>query len=210
MSGIRVLVVDDQAIVRDGLVTVLALLPGIEVVGQASDGVEAIDAARELQPDVVLMDLRMPRLDGADATARIRADVPAARVVVLTTYDDDESIARALRAGAIGYLTKDAGRAELEAAVRSAATGQMTLAPAVGARLLGAGLAAPPRPALPSLTPREREVLDLVVAGRTNAEIAATLYLGVSTVKSHINAVFAKLGARDRAHAIAIALGTDG
>jgi DNA-binding NarL/FixJ family response regulator len=214
---IRVLVADDQAIVRDGLATLLSVLPDVEVVGEAANGEEAVALADATEPDVVLMDLRMPVLDGAGATARIKAAHPGIAVVVLTTYADDASIAGALAAGARGYLTKDAGREELAAAVRSAAAGQTTFAPEVGERLV-AGFAAAPAPAAPAsvplatrfpqLTPREAEVLELIAAGRSNAEIAASLYLSVATVKSHVNAIFAKLPARDRAQAIALALGS--
>jgi len=221
---IRVLVADDQAIVRDGLVTLLGLLDDLEIVGEAADGEQAVRLALDTRPDVVLMDLRMPVLDGAAATARILEQLPETAVVVLTTFADDASIAGALRAGARGYLTKDAGRAELAAAVRSAASGQATFAREVGERLAagfaGAGSSTPPAPdaagapsadvlreRFPALTAREAEVLALIAEGRSNAEIAASLYLGVSTVKSHINALFAKLGARDRAQAIALALG---
>ncbi len=210
---IKVLVADDQAIVRDGLVTLLGLLDDLEIVGEAADGGEAVRLALATRPDVVLMDLRMPVLDGAAATARILERLPGTAVVVLTTFADDASIAGALRAGARCYLTKDAGRAELAAAVRSAASGQATFAREVGERL-AAGFtgtaAAHQAPGLgerfPQLTPREAEVLTLIAEGRSNAEIAASLYLGVSTVKSHVNAIFAKLPARDRAQAITMAL----
>jgi DNA-binding NarL/FixJ family response regulator len=214
---IRVLVADDQAIVRDGLVTLLGLLDDLEIVGEAADGEEAVRLALATRPDVVLMDLRMPVLDGAAATARILEQLPATAVVVLTTFADDASIAGALRAGARGYLTKDAGRTELAAAVRSAASGQATFAREVGERL-AAGFANSPAasvdpPSLgerfPQLTPREADVLALIAAGRNNAEIASELYLGVSTVKSHVNAIFAKLAVRDRAQAVALALGSD-
>jgi DNA-binding NarL/FixJ family response regulator len=208
---IRVAVADDQAIVRDGLVTVLGLLPDVEVVGQAADGAEAVALAVAEHPDVLLMDLRMPVLDGAAATARVTAEAPGTAVLVLTTYADDASIVAALRAGARGYLTKDAGRAELAAAVRAVASGQSTFAPEVGARLVSSlTAAAEPEPAdallarFPTLTRREAEVLALVADGLSNAEIARTLYVGVSTVKTHINALFAKLGVRDRAQAIAL------
>nr|WP_243062721.1 response regulator transcription factor [Humibacter sp. RRB41] len=218
---IRVVVADDQAIVRDGLVTVLDLLPDIDVVGEASDGEEACRLVADVLPDVVLMDLRMPVLDGAGATARITAEHPSVAVLVLTTYADDASVMGALRAGARGYLTKDASRAEVAAAVRSVARGQTTLAGEVGARLIG-GLtgaalpggevevpAAPTAGELrrrhPQLTAREAEVLALVAQGRSNAEIAASLFVSMATVKTHINALFAKLQVRDRAQAIALA-----
>lgn len=208
---IRVLVADDQAIVRDGLVTVLDLNEDVEVVGQAADGAEAVRLAAETAPDVVLMDLRMPVLDGPGATARILAERPAVRVLVLTTFADDASIAAALRAGAIGYLTKDAGRRELLAAVRAAAEGQAVFDPAVGARL-AAGFTAPPpagvdaaalRARVPALTAREADVLALVARGQANPEIAAALFLSTTTVKSYVNAILAKLGATSRAQAIA-------
>jgi DNA-binding NarL/FixJ family response regulator len=217
VTAIRVLVADDQAIVRDGLVTILSLLPDIVVVGEAVDGLEAVELVEREQPHVVLMDLRMPRLDGAAATARIVAAHPRTAVLVLTTFADDDSIASALRAGAIGYLTKDAGRAELEAAIRSAAAGQSTLGRGIGSRVL-AGFAAPAersaagvdaatlRGRFPDLTAREADVLALLAVGRSNPEIAAELFVSVATVKSHINAVFAKIGARDRAAAMALAL----
>jgi len=217
---IRVLVVDDQAIVRDGLVTVLGLADDVEVVGEAADGEEAVRLAHDTVPDVVLMDLRMPVLDGADATARIVATLPDIRVVVLTTYADDASIARALAAGALGYLTKDAGRQELLAAVRAAASGQAVFDAAVSARLLArfsaavaTDTAADPldptvlRSRFGALTSREAEVLALIAKGRTNPEIAAQLFVGVSTVKTYVNAIFAKLGVTRRAEAVALVLG---
>ncbi|WP_412169135.1 response regulator transcription factor [Curtobacterium flaccumfaciens pv. flaccumfaciens] len=221
---IRVLVVDDQAIVRDGLVTVLSLVPDLQVVGQAADGAEAIAAVDRHEPDVVLMDLRMPGVDGPTATARIVAEHPGVAVLVLTTYADDDSITTALRAGARGYLTKDAGRAEIATAVRAVAAGQSTFDATVGARLVarlaggagaGAGVAAgsaapaspDPVPSLgarfPDLTPREVDVLERIADGRTNPQIAAELFLTVPTVKSYVNQVFAKLGVRTRAEAVA-------
>ena len=212
---IRVLVADDQATVRDGLVTLLGLADGIEVVGAAADGAQAVLLAAQTHPDVVLMDLRMPRLDGAEATARIVAAAPEIAVLVLTTYADDDSLAGALRAGARGYLTKDAGRAELAAAVRSVASGQATFAKEIADRLVRGFTAAPPAPApglrdrFPALTAREADVLEAITRGRNNAQIAGELFLSVPTVKSYINAIFAKLGARDRGHAVAIALGRD-
>jgi DNA-binding NarL/FixJ family response regulator len=212
---IRVLVADDQAIVRDGLATVLALLPDVEVVGTAADGEEAVALAVQWHPDVVLMDLRMPRLDGVGATARLAVDVPSAAVLVLTTFADDESIVAALTAGARGYLTKDAGRAELAAAVRSVARGQATFSAEVGATIVDS-LIRPRPPAspgeelaarFPRLTRREIDVFALLVEGRTNAEIAERLFVEVSTVKTHVNALFAKLGVRDRRAAVALARG---
>jgi DNA-binding NarL/FixJ family response regulator len=159
------------------------------------------------------MDLRMPRLDGTAATERIIARSPGTAVLVLTTYADDASLAGALRAGAQGYLTKDAGRVELGAAVRAVASGQTTFAREIGARLMRGFWSEPAPPGLrerfPSLTPREVEVLEAITQGRNNSQIAAELFLSVATVKSYINTIFAKLGARDRAHAVAIALGRD-
>jgi len=208
---IRVLVADDQATVRDGLVTLLGLTEGVEVVGDAADGEEAVRLTQELRPDVVLMDLRMPLLDGAGATARIMAEVPGTAVLVLTTYADDDSLSGALRAGARGYLTKDAGRAELAAAVRSVASGQATFAKEIADRLVQGFTQAAPQPGLrerfPALTAREADVLEAITLGHNNAQIASELFLSVATVKSYINSLFAKLGARDRAHAAAIALG---
>jgi DNA-binding NarL/FixJ family response regulator len=211
---IRVVVADDQAIIRDGLVTVLSLLPDMEVVGEAGDGEQAVALAVRERPDVVLMDLRMPGLDGVGATERITRDVPGTAVLVLTTFADDESILGALRAGARGYLTKDAGRAELAAAVRAVARGQSTFAPEVGALLVNSltGSSPAPLPAqraplgsrFPQLTPREAEVLALVGDGLSNGEIAARLFVSVATVKTHINALFAKLDVRDRSQAIAL------
>lgn len=212
---IRVLVVDDQAIVRDGLVTVLSLVPDLQVVGEASDGAEAIAAVDRDAPDVVLMDLRMPVVDGPTATARITAAHPTVAVLVLTTYADDESIVTALRAGARGYLTKDAGRAEIATAIRAVASGQSTFDATVGARLvaqLAGGTAPAPavpvglRTRFPDLTPREADVLERIAEGRSNPEIAAELFLTVPTVKSYVNQVFTKLGVRTRAEAVALVL----
>ena len=210
MSAIRVLVADDQAIVRDGLVTVLDLSDDVEVVGEAADGLEAVRLATDLRPDVVLMDLRMPVLDGAGATARILAALPGTRVLVLTTFADDASIAAALRAGAIGYLTKDAGRRELLSAIRAAAEGQAVFDASVGARL-AAGFApaasgtdaAAIRTRFPDLTAREADVLALVAQGSANPEIASALFLSTATVKSYVTTILAKLGAASRAQAIA-------
>ncbi|MFF1878176.1 response regulator [Leifsonia sp. NPDC058230] len=217
---IRVVVADDQAIIRDGLVTVLSLLPDIEVVGEAPDGERAVELVARERPDVILMDLRMPVLDGVAATGRIVRDHPGVAVLVLTTFADDDSILGALRAGARGYLTKDAGRAELAAAVRAVARGQSTFAPEVGALLVnsltgagggtgtgadtgtGTGISTSTR--FPQLTPREAEVLDLVAEGLSNGEISSRLFVSVATVKTHINSLFAKLDVRTRAQAIAL------
>ncbi|MFF2623642.1 response regulator [Oerskovia jenensis] len=211
----RLLVVDDQAIVRDGLVTVLSLVPDFEVVGEASDGEQAVRLAATLHPDVILMDLRMPGVDGVEATSRILAQHPATAVLVLTTHADDASILGALRAGARGYLTKDAGRAEVANAIRTVALGQTLLAPAVSDVLVGSltgrhvGTVSAPAPLplsrrFPALTAREREVLELVGQGLSNTEIAERLVVGMTTVKTHINAIFTKLGVRDRAQAITL------
>jgi DNA-binding NarL/FixJ family response regulator len=211
---IKVLVVDDQRIVRDGLALLLRTTPGIEPVGAAGNGREALELVRELEPDVVLMDLRMPELDGVEATRAIRNAHPAVQVIVLTTYSDDESVFAALRAGARGYLTKDAEADELAAAIRRVHEGKAMLDSDVQARLLDrldqppapSAPSAPPRPvpaAVPGdLTTREVEVLGLIAAGLSNSEIARRLVLSEATVKTHINRLFAKTGVRDRAQAV--------
>ena len=206
-DAIRVLVADDQRAVRDGLVMLVGLLDGVEVVGAAADGAEAVELVLRERPDVVLMDLRMPDVDGATATLRIRQQVPATQVLVLTTYADDQSLFPALEAGARGYLTKDAGADEIERAIRAVHAGRTHLDPAVQERLVAAALAAPPHPAeqpeLPDgLTVREAEVLQLIATGLSNGEIASRLYLSNATVKTHVNRIFAKTGARDRAQAV--------
>ncbi|MEV4427093.1 response regulator transcription factor [Streptomyces sp. NPDC049602] len=225
----RVVVADDQAVVREGIVMLLGLLPGIEVVGSARDGEEAVALTAELGPDVVLMDLRMPRCDGVEATRRIRDRHPGTEVVVLTTYADDDSLFPALRAGARGYLTKDAGGAEIERAVRDVIDGRAGLSPSVQRRLLerlldrderserpgpepgpvtGGATGAPlgtsdTSPAYADgLTERETEVLVLVADGLSNPEIAGRLRISTATVKTHINNLFAKTGVRDRAQAV--------
>jgi DNA-binding NarL/FixJ family response regulator len=214
-TEIRVLVADDQQVMREGLVALLGLVDGVRVVGSAGDGEEAVRAVGELSPDVVLMDLRMPVLDGAGATRRITAEYPGTAVIVLTTYADDESILGALQAGARGYLTKDAGRAEIAAALTAAAAGQSTFDATVSQRLVAAlsgATAAQSRPTTENptattpkpdgLTAREAEVLGRIGEGLSNAEIAAALFISETTVKTHINNVFAKIGARNRADAV--------
>jgi DNA-binding NarL/FixJ family response regulator len=262
MSGIRVLIVDDQTVVREGLTLLVGLIDGVEVVGSTADGEEAVALAAAVRPDVVLMDLRMPVVDGVEATRRIRAALPDTQVLVLTTYADDASLFPALQAGARGYLTKDASAQEIEQAVRALAAGRTHLAPEVQERLLGAvvegqpPVAAPqaaipqaaipqaaipqtaipqaaipqaaiPQTAIPQaairqtaipqaairqtatlpedLTPREAEVLGLIAAGLSNAEIADRLVVSHATVKTHVNRIFYKTGVRDRAQAVRFA-----
>jgi DNA-binding NarL/FixJ family response regulator len=197
-------VADDQAAVREGLVIMLDLLDDVEVVGQAADGDEAVRLVEERHPDVVLMDLRMPRCDGVTATGRIRTAHPSTQVVVLTTYSDEADIITALRAGALGFLTKDATRAQIAQAVRAAAAGQSILAGEVQQKLVAAaGPVAPQAVELPDgLTAREVEVLRLIAEGLANKEIAARLYVSEATVKSHINRLFAKAGITHRAQAV--------
>lgn len=208
MSGrIRVIVVDDQAIVREGLVTVLSLLPDIEILGEAADGRAAAELVGTLLPDVVLMDLRMPVLGGLEATRLITQTHPEIGVLILTTFADEASVVDVLRAGAKGFLTKDADRAEVAAAVRAVAQGHTTLGGNFGAQLVAGRPSAVVRRDLSArygLTPREDEVLALIGDGLSNSEIASALFVGVTTVKTHINAIFAKLGVRDRAQAIAL------
>jgi DNA-binding NarL/FixJ family response regulator len=203
-SAVRVVVADDQAAVREGLAIMLDLLDDVEVVGQAADGDEAIRLVEEQHPDVVLMDLRMPRCDGVTATGRIRAAHPTTQVVVLTTYSDEADILTALRAGAIGFLTKDAGRIQIAHAVRAAAAGQSMLAGEVQQKLVAAaGPVAQQAVELPDgLTAREVEVLQLIAEGLANKEIAARLFVSEATVKSHINRLFAKTGITHRAQAV--------
>jgi DNA-binding NarL/FixJ family response regulator len=198
----RVVVADDQTVVREGLVLILGMLPDVEVVGTAADGEQALAVVAEQRPDVVLMDLRMPRLDGVAATRRIRAEFPDTQVVVLTTYADDDSVFAALRAGARGYLTKDAPSSALAEAIATVCRGDAHFEPSVQRRLVEA-VRPPEGPA--TLTPRETDVLRLIAAGRSNVEIAQRLYITQATVKTHINNLFAKTGARDRAQAVTYA-----
>ncbi len=205
----RVIVADDQTVVREGLVTLLATMPGVDVVGSAADGEEAVALVADLAPEVVLMDLRMPRMDGVEATRRIRMDHPQTQVVVLTTYADDSSIVGALRAGAIGYLTKDAGRDHIRRALDAAADGQAVLDPTVQARLVDVatlpGSGSSGGPLSDGLTEREVEVLRLIAAGHSNGEIGRELFVSEATVKTHVNRIFAKTGSRDRSQAVAYA-----
>ena len=206
MSAVRVVVADDQTVVRDGLVTLLKLLPGIDVVAAASDGEEAVRLVAEHNPDVLLVDLRMPKCDGVEATRRVRTDHPGTEVVVLTTYSDDDSVLSALRAGARGFLTKDADAESIGRALQAAAAGQSIVDAEVQRRLIEG--AATPRPADPAdtgLTPREIEVLRLIADGLSNTEIARHLVVSEATVKTHINHLFAKANLRDRAQAVAYA-----
>ena len=199
---IRVLLVDDHPVVRDGLKGMLAGAGDLEVVGEAADGLQALACVSDLMPDVVLMDLRMPAMDGATATARLREVAPHVKVLVLTTYDSDGDIVRAVEAGAVGYLLKDAPADELHRAVRSAARGEPALSSAVAARLMAAAGAPRPEP----LSDREREVLQLVAAGRTNRQVARQLQVSEATVKTHLVRTFAKLGVDDRTAAVTTAL----
>jgi len=213
MTGtIRVLVADDQRVVREGLASLLRLLAGVEVVGTAADGNEALSMAIQLQPDVVLMDLRMPHSDGVEATRRLRDHDASIKVLVLTTYADDRSVIDALRAGARGYLTKDAGAAQIREALQRVTSGQPAIDPAVQQHLLDiitATQASPPgdpAPQFPAgLTAREADVLTLIARGLSNTEIASHLVVSETTVKSHINHLYAKTGVRDRAQAVAYA-----
>jgi DNA-binding NarL/FixJ family response regulator len=223
---VTVVVADDQSAVREGLVLLLGTLPGIAVAGEAADGDAAVALVADTRPQVVLMDLNMPGCDGVTATRRITAEYPGTRIVVLTTYADDESIIGALQAGALGYLTKDATRAEIGRALQAAAAGQAVMDPHVQQRLLSAAARAPHIPAasgatagaglpgaagFPSapgpadaendLTPREAEVLRLIAGGQSNREIARTLFVSEATVKTHVNRIFAKTGSRDRSQA---------
>jgi len=201
---IRVLVADDHPIVRGGIVGLLGAADDIEVVGEAADGIAAVRLAQQLRPDLVLMDLRMPHLDGAAATAQILAENPATRVLILTTYESDDQILGAIAAGASGYLLKAAPQAEIIEGVRSVYGGQTVLAPVIAARLVQRvrADAAP----TPRLSARELEVLRLVAAGESNPQIARSLYIGEATVKTHLLHVFEKLGVNDRTRAVTLAM----
>ena len=205
---IRVLVVDDQALFREALVALLAVQAGIDVVGEAANGQEAIEAVGRLRPDVVLMDLRMPVLDGVGATRRLRVDHPGVRVLALTTFDGDAEVFPALRAGAVGYLLKDATTERLVEAVVAADRGESVLTPSVAAKLIARVATLPdpapgpaPQPLVDPLTDRELEVLRHLAAGKSNREIAQAVFLTEGTVKNHVTSILAKLGARDRTQA---------
>ncbi|WP_308191431.1 response regulator transcription factor [Cellulomonas sp. ACRRI] len=198
---VRVLVADDHPVVRSGLVGMLTVEPDVEVVGEAADGAAAVEAARALRPDLVLMDLRMPVLDGAAATARIVAELPGVRVLVLTTYETDADILRAVEAGATGYLLKDTPRDQLVAGVRGAARGESALSPSVASRLVQQMRGEAER-----LTPRELEVLAGVARGLSNAAIGRELSITEATVKTHLLRSFAKLDVDDRTRAVTVAM----
>ena len=201
---IRVLVADDHPIVRGGIVGLLGAADDIEVVGEAADGIAAVSLAQQLRPDLVLMDLRMPRLDGAAATAQILAENPATRVLILTTYESDDQILGAIAAGASGYLLKAAPQAEIIEGVRSVYGGQTVLAPVIAAKLVQR-VRADAAPA-PRLSARELQVLRLVAAGESNPQIARSLFIGEATVKTHLLHVFEKLGVSDRTRAVTLAM----
>jgi len=202
VDKIRLLIVDDHPVVRDGLHGMLDGQPDFEVVGEAGDGSEAVNLTETLKPDIVLMDLRMPVMDGVAALGEIKAHSPQVQVLVLTTYDSDADILPAIEAGAAGYLLKDSSRQELYDGIRAAARGETVLAPAVAARLVGKMRA----PAEEQLSGREVEVLQLVAEGKSNGEIAAQLHISQATVKSHLVNIFGKLGVSDRTAAVTAAL----
>ncbi|MDX3605362.1 response regulator transcription factor [Streptomyces sp. FL06-04B] len=211
-AAIRVLIADDQLLVRRGLVLMLGPEPGVDVVGEAADGAQAVELARRLRPDVVVMDIRMPVLDGIAATEQLTRQVPGCRVLALSTFDMDEHVVGALRAGACGFLPKDISPEELVSALRVVHTGEAVVAPRLLTRLISSYVTAPRQPARPAgagpagvldeLTPREREVWRLIAGGLDNAGIAAEMFISPSTVKNHITALFAKLQVRDRAQAV--------
>ncbi|MFD4977473.1 response regulator [Streptomyces sp. NPDC058424] len=203
---IRVLIADDHPVVRRGMSALLTSLAGVDVVAEAATGEEALREAQLSRPDVVVMDIRMPSMDGVEATRRLTALLPEVAVLVVTMYEDDETVLSALRAGARGYLLKGAQQEEILTTIRSVATGQFVIAPGVAARLLGQ-VGPPPRPAdpFPELTAREREILDRVARGHGNARVATELELAVKTVANHLSAIFAKLGVSGRTEAILLA-----
>lgn len=198
-STIRILIVDDHAIVRQGFAALLGTVPGFEVVGEASDGEQAVEMFRRLRPDVTLMDLRLPKLNGVDAIARIRGDSPGARIIVLTTYDGDEDIYRAMQAGAKGYLLKGMDLKDLTEAVRTVHAGKSRIPSQVAEKLAE-------RMSGATLTARELEVLQLIVAGKSNKDIGNALFISEATVKTHVNSLLSKLGVEDRTQAATTAL----
>jgi DNA-binding NarL/FixJ family response regulator len=202
MGPIRLLIADDHPVVRDGLRAMLATQPDLELVGEATTGTQAVERARALRPDVVLMDLQMPGLDGPAAIATLRQQAPEIRVLVLTTYGTDADITRAVDAGATGYLLKDAPREQLFAAIRAAAKGEAVLSPSVATRVLGRMRA----PAQEALSPRELEILGAVARGLSNKDIGRRLYVSEATVKTHLLRIFGKLGVDDRTAAVTVAL----
>ena len=202
MRLIRLLIADDHPVVRDGLRAMLATQPDMELLGEAATGTEAVTQARALRPDVVLMDLQMPGLDGPGAIATLREQAPEVRVLVLTTYGTDADITRAVDAGATGYLLKDAPREQLFGAIRAAARGESVLSPSVATRVLGRMRA----PAEEALSPRELEILQAVARGLSNKDIGRQLYVSEATVKTHLLRVFSKLGVDDRTAAVTVAL----
>ncbi|WP_262406151.1 response regulator transcription factor [Protaetiibacter sp. SSC-01] len=207
-SRIRILLVDDHPIYRDGLELLLGSIPGFEVVAAAGDGAEAVEAAREHGPDVIVMDIQMPVMDGVEATRRIVADDPGAGIIVLTMSEDDESVLQAMRAGARGYLLKAASQEDIAQAIRSVAGGGVIFGAALAGRVAeffaraSAPASATP---FPQLTPREREILDLIAAGRTNPQIAQILFLSPKTVRNHVSMIFTKLHVDDRGEAVVMA-----
>lgn len=211
MSQIRVVIVDDQTLIREGLASLLSFVPDVVVVGKAADGREALALVAEQHPDVVLMDVRMPGMNGVAATREIRARHPGTRVIVLTTFDDDEYVFAALQAGAAGYLLKNADPRRLGEAIYTVYAGQSVLDPSITQkvvqRMVHLAAGEPPEPVLSErLTERERTVLDLMAAGAANSEIADDLSLAEGTVKNYVSRILSKLGARDRAHAVRLAI----
>jgi len=205
MAVIRVLIVDDHPVVRRGLIALLSSLAGVEVVGEAGDGEQAVREAQILAPDVVVMDIQMPRMDGIQATRRIIAAAPGTAVLVVSMFETDESVVTVLEAGARGYLLKGAGQDEIARALQAVAAGQVVLEPSVAARLVRRGAGPEPAPVpLPMLTIRERQVLDGLAAGRSNTAVAGALGLSVKTVSNHVSSVFAKLGVASRAEAVVV------
>lgn len=212
MNPIRILLVDDQALFREGLRAVLSTQPDFEIVGEAADGAEAVSQANDFQPQVILMDLRMPRLGGAEATRNIRAAHPSTQVIVLTTFDDDEDVFDALRAGAAGYLLKDTTPEKIGDAIRAAARGESFLQPSIAAKVVAEfNRLSQPRPAQPRptlrepLSERECQVLQRLAEGKSNKEIASVLNLAEGTVKNHLSNIFGKLGVLDRTQAALMA-----